>query len=149
MNHPACGGSILNYRREIIPMKRILPSYIELPRGRVNIMMSSYQHRESHYKGKKTVPRPYYRFNGNSILGKTVFTLRRGPALFYDLFKPTALNFVDIHEYGDTSRLSTDLNLVFLQSWEISDIIDMIMHSYGDLKLLLSAVEFFVLKCLI
>ena len=40
------------------------------PWGRLNIRMSSYQYRDSHYKDK-TVSRPSYLYNGNTISGKT------------------------------------------------------------------------------
>ena len=57
---------------------------------------------------------------------------------------------MDMNDYGDTSRLSTDLDLVFLDSWAIAaNMIDAIVHSYDDMKLWLSDVKSCVLKCLI
>ena len=54
------------------------PSNGGRPGGRLNLEMSPYKHRNSHYKDKTAV-RPPYLYNGNLIFGKTVFILRRGP----------------------------------------------------------------------
>ena len=43
--------------------------------GRINIRLSYYQYRNSHYKDK-TVSLPSYHYNGNPMLGKKVFILK-------------------------------------------------------------------------
>ena len=51
------------------------------PGAHLNIKMS-YRYRSSHYKDK-TVSRLSSLYNGNSIPGKTIFILRRGPRAFH------------------------------------------------------------------
>ena len=50
--------------------------------GHLNIKMSSYQYRESHYKSK-TVSRPSYLLIEIPIPGEIVFIFRRGLAGFF------------------------------------------------------------------
>ena len=55
-------------------------SSVSLEVGRLNIKISSYQYKHSHYNDK-TVSRPSHVYNGKLIPGKTVFILRRDPGL--------------------------------------------------------------------
>ena len=57
----------------------ITTPFAKYPGARLNVKMSSYQYRNSHYKDK-TLSRPsFYLYNGNPIPEKTVFLLRRDP----------------------------------------------------------------------
>ena len=53
----------------------------ERPGGRLNIKMPSYQYRDSHVKDKTVSPTVLSLTWESPYMGKTVFILRRGPAL--------------------------------------------------------------------
>ena len=66
------------FHKMLVPY--ILYANMQRSEARLNIEISSYQYKDSHYKDK-TVSRPFYLYNENPIHEKTVFVLRRGPDL--------------------------------------------------------------------
>ena len=112
----ACG----TYRRQTCTL-----TSVARPGGCLDIKMSSYQYRNSHYKDN-TVFRPSYLYNGNPIPGKTVFIERRGPGYGYptkakaymarlDAFTRFSINIMGITWYSLCKHNAKDFKeVVFL-----------------------------------